>query len=101
MVSKSPDFYATMYRCSLDYDIESLFSDLVGELQSEIKQKKLTKMPAALKLISEKNDKWNEINSILQSHSSGTNGIEHDGFIIRLRNKVPEIFDGEIQNDKQ
>ena len=99
MISKNADFYATMYRCSLDYDIESLFSDLVGELQSEIKQKKLTKMPAALKLISEKNNKWNEINSILQNRSSGTITIEQDGFIKCLKNKVPEIFDGEIQND--
>lgn len=99
MISKNADFYVTMYRCSLDYDIESLFSDLVGELQSEIKQKKLTKMPAALKLISEKNNKWNEINSILQNRSSGTITIEQDGFIKRLKNKVPEIFDGEIQND--
>ena len=99
MISKDPNFYATMYRCSLDYDIESLFSDLVGELQSEIKQKKLTKMPAALKLISEKNNKWNEIDSILQNDSFGTITIERDGFIMRLKNKVPEIFDGEIQND--
>lgn len=101
MVSKSANFYATMYTCSLDYTIESLFSDLVGELQSELKHKKLTKMPAALKLISEKNDKWNAIDSIIRNESANTKSIGLDGFIIRLRNKVPEIFDGEIQNDKQ
>ena len=70
---------------------EIIFKDFISELMTELKKKRFTKIPATFRLIREKNDKWNALNEnyILKGQYLGL-----DGFINRLKSKVPEVFDG-------
>lgn len=86
------DDYICKYPKVTDESRESIFEDFLKELMDDLKRKKFTKIPAAFRLVKQKNDKWNNLNEHYILNNRGYLGL--DGFIHRLQSKVPELFEG-------
>ena len=75
-----------------DTDCNEIFKLFCDELMNSIKNKKVTKMPSALALVAKQNKKWNHLNELYLSNGKC---IGIDGFILRLKAMLPEIFSEE------